>query len=285
MSEKNCTFATTCIIWFTMAKILVIDDERAIRNTLKEILEFEGYTVEVAENGRMGLEMALAAKYDLIYTDIKMPEMDGMELLQAYHKVMQEQGGEEAPVVMISGHGTVETAVDALKNGAYDFIVKPLDLNRLLVTTQRALEHKSLVQETKVLRKKIGARNKMVGESDRLCPLKMGVAGHNILTALTRLILNRLDKSKEQLAHGKASLAHIETEVKSDLVVTASCGVELLTRITDTLGKLCLHEHMDILCVFVKGERSAVKVVKYGYKSVGNLLKLRILKNTYGAKH
>ena len=168
MSEKNCTFATNCIIWFTMAKILVIDDERAIRNTLKEILEFEGYTVEVAENGRIGLEMALAAKYDLIYTDIKMPEMDGMELLQAYHKVMQEQGGEEAPVVMISGHGTVETAVDALKNGAYDFIVKPLDLNRLLVTTQRALEHKSLVQETKVLRKKIGARNKMVGESDAI---------------------------------------------------------------------------------------------------------------------
>lgn len=148
-----------------MAKILVIDDERAIRNTLKEILEFEGYTVEVAENGRVGLEMALATKYDLIYTDIKMPEMDGMEVLQAYRKTIQEHAGEEAPVVMISGHGTVETAVEALKSGAYDFIVKPLDLNRLLVTTQRALEHKSLVQETKVLRKKIGARNKMVGES------------------------------------------------------------------------------------------------------------------------
>jgi DNA-binding NtrC family response regulator len=149
----------------SMAKILVIDDERAIRNTLKEILEFEGYTVEVAENGRVGLDLALATKYDLIYTDIKMPELDGMEVLQAYRKTVQEQGAEEAPVVMISGHGTVETAVEALKSGAYDFIVKPLDLNRLLVTTQRALEHKSLVQETKVLRKKIGARNKMVGES------------------------------------------------------------------------------------------------------------------------
>ena len=148
-----------------MAKILVIDDERAIRNTLKEILEFEGYTVDVAENGRVGLDMAVSAKYDLIYTDIKMPEMDGMEVLKAYRQAMEEQGGEEAPVVMISGHGTVETAVDALKSGAYDFIVKPLDLNRLLVTTQRALEHKSLVQETKVLRKKIGVRNKMVGNS------------------------------------------------------------------------------------------------------------------------
>lgn len=148
-----------------MARILVIDDERAIRNTLKEILEFEGYTVDIAENGRVGLEKALTAHFDLIYTDIKMPEMDGMEMLQTYHKTIQEHGGEEAPVVMISGHGTVETAVEALKNGAFDFIVKPLDLNRLLLTTQHAIEHKSLVQETKVLRKKIGARNKMVGES------------------------------------------------------------------------------------------------------------------------
>ena len=151
-----------------MAKILVIDDERAIRNTLKEILEFEGYTVEVAENGRAGLDMALANKYDLIYTDIKMPEMDGMEVLQVYRKTMQEQGAEAVPVVMISGHGTVETAVEALKSGAYDFIVKPLDLNRLLLTTQHALEHESLVRETKVLRKKIGARNKMVGDSEAI---------------------------------------------------------------------------------------------------------------------
>ena len=148
-----------------MARILVIDDERAIRNTLKEILEFEGYTVEVAENGRAGLDKALSDHFDLIYTDIKMPEMDGMEVLENYRKTMQEQGGEEAPVVMISGHGTVETAVEALKKGAFDFIVKPLDLNRLLLTTQHAIEHKSLVQETKVLRKKVGLRNKMVGES------------------------------------------------------------------------------------------------------------------------
>ena len=129
-----CTFVQNYLIWLTMAKILVIDDERAIRNTLKDILEFEGYSVDVAENGRAGLDKALATKYDLIYTDIKMPEMDGMEVLNAYRKTMQEQGGEVAPVVMISGHGTVETAVEALKSGAYDFIVKPLDLNRLLLT-------------------------------------------------------------------------------------------------------------------------------------------------------
>ena len=183
-----------------MAKILVIDDERAIRNTLKEILEFEGYTVEVAENGRAGLDMALANKYDLIYTDIKMPEMDGMEMMQAYRKAAQEQGQEEAPVVMITGHGTVETAVDALKSGAYDFIVKPLDLNRLLVTTQRALEHKSLVQETKVLRKKIGARNKMVGESaaiERVREIIEKVAG----TEARVMITGANGTGKEVVAH------------------------------------------------------------------------------------
>ena len=148
-----------------MAKILVIDDERAIRNTLKDILEFEGYTIDVAENGKVGLEKALATTYDLIYSDIKMPEMDGLEMLHAYRQAVKEHGTEESPIVMISGHGTVETAVEALKNGAFDFIVKPLDLNRLLLTTKHAIDHKSLVQETKVLRKKINSRNQMIGES------------------------------------------------------------------------------------------------------------------------
>ena len=147
-----------------MAKILVIDDERAIRNTLKEILEFEGYHVEVAENGRVGLERALEGAYDLIFTDIKMPEMDGLEFLHSYRKGII-QHGEEAPIVVITGHGSVDSAVDALKGGAFDFIQKPLDLNRLLVTTKHALDHKSLVQETKVLRKKVGKRNQMIGES------------------------------------------------------------------------------------------------------------------------
>ena len=148
-----------------MAKILVIDDERAIRNTLKEILEFEGYTVEVAENGRIGLERALSNAFDLIFTDIKMPEMDGMEFLQAYREGMAQQNSEEVPVVVITGHGSVDTAVESLKGGAFDFIQKPLDLNRLLVTTKHAIDHKSLVQETKVLRKKVGKRNQMIGES------------------------------------------------------------------------------------------------------------------------
>lgn len=148
-----------------MAKILIIDDERAIRNTLKEILEFESYTVEVAENGRAGLDRALTGAYDLIFTDIKMPEMDGMEFMAKYREGMAQQNSEEAPVVVITGHGSVDTAVEALKSGAFDFIQKPLDLNRLLLTTKHALDHKSLIQETKVLRKKVGKRNQMIGES------------------------------------------------------------------------------------------------------------------------
>ena len=138
----------------TMVKILVIDDERAIRNTLKEILEFESYSVDIAENGRIGLERALAGTYDLIFTDIKMPEMDGMEFLTAYREGILQQNNEEAPVVVITGHGSVDAAVESLKSGAFDFIQKPLDLNRLLLTVKHALDHKSLVQETKVLRKK-----------------------------------------------------------------------------------------------------------------------------------
>ena len=146
-----------------MAKILIIDDERGIRNTLREILADEGFEVDVAENGKQGLEMAQAKAYDLIFTDIKMPEMDGIELLTAL------KSGEEAietPIVMISGHGDVETAVQALKIGAYDFLLKPLDLNRILITTKNALESKSLRQETRQLRRKVAAKGlQMIGES------------------------------------------------------------------------------------------------------------------------
>lgn len=155
-----------------MARLLIIDDERGIRNTLKEILADEGYEVEVAENGKQGLEMAQAKAYDLIFTDIKMPEMDGMEVLKELKEPTpslpegKEMESAETPVVMITGHGDVETAVQALKAGAYDFLLKPLDLNRILITTKNALESKNLKQETKQLRKRVAAKGpQMVGES------------------------------------------------------------------------------------------------------------------------
>ena len=156
-----------------MAKILIIDDERGIRNTLREILADEGHEVEVAENGKQGLEMAQAKAFDLIFSDIKMPEMDGIELLAVLKGQSDNvQGTKEetepidTPIVMITGHGDVETAVQALKLGAYDFLLKPLDLNRILITTKNALESKSLKQETKQLRKRVAAKGpQMIGES------------------------------------------------------------------------------------------------------------------------
>lgn len=202
-----------------MAKILVVDDERAIRNTLKDILEFEGYTIDLAENGKVGLEKALATTYDLIYTDIKMPEMDGLEMLQAYRQAVKENGTEESPVVMISGHGTVETAVDALKNGAFDFIVKPLDLNRLLLTTKHAIDHKSLVQETKVLRKKINSRNQMVGESAEIEKVR-SIIEKVAPTEARVMITGANGTGKEVVAH----LIHENSSRAKKVMVEVNCA-------------------------------------------------------------
>lgn len=153
-----------------MAKILVIDDERAIRNILKETLEFEGYKVDVAENGVQGVEMAQVGNYDLIYSDVKMPQMDGTELLAALKQA--ESPCADVPVVMISGHGNIETAVECIKQGAYDFLEKPLDLNRLLVTTRHGIDSKQLRHEATTLRneatalkKKVNSKYQMIGTS------------------------------------------------------------------------------------------------------------------------
>ncbi|MEI6752615.1 MAG: sigma-54 dependent transcriptional regulator [Paludibacter sp.] len=151
-----------------MAKILVIDDERSIRNTLKDILEFEKHQISLAENGKQGLEIVQNNVFDLIFSDIKMPEMDGIELL-----VSLKESGIEAPVVMISGHGNIETAVECIKKGAFDFITKPIDLNRLLITVRNALERNTLVTETKTLKKKIAKRHQMIGESPAIQKVRM----------------------------------------------------------------------------------------------------------------
>jgi len=151
-----------------MAKILVVDDERSIRNTLKDILEFEKHQVTLAENGKLGLDAAQNAVFDLIFSDIKMPEMDGIELL-----VSLQELSIEAPIVMISGHGNIETAVECIKKGAFDFIVKPIDLNRLLITVRNALERNTLVTETKTLKKKVAKRHQMIGISPAIEKVRM----------------------------------------------------------------------------------------------------------------
>lgn len=150
-----------------MAKILVIDDEKAIRRSIKEILEFEKYLVEEAEDGQMALSMALKNNYDIILCDIKMPKLDGIELLQKL-----TESDVSSAIIMMSGHGTIETAVDAVKNGAYDYLAKPIDLNRLLVSVRNALEKSELITETKILKKKITKSIDMIGNSKAIQAIK-----------------------------------------------------------------------------------------------------------------
>ncbi len=152
-----------------MKKILIIDDEKAIRNTLKEVLEFENYHVESAEDGFSGLDLVDQKKYDLVFCDIKMPKMDGIEFLDFIQKK-----NPEIPVVMISGHGNIETAVESLKKGAYDYIQKPLDLNRILVSVRNAFDKGEILKENKVLRKKIKKKSsdQIIGESEAILKIK-----------------------------------------------------------------------------------------------------------------
>ncbi len=149
-----------------MPQILIIDDEKSIRNTLRDILENEKYQVDDANNGESAIEKIKVSAYDVILCDIKMPGMDGIEVLS---KTLQLT---DAPVIMISGHGTIETAVECIKKGAYDYIAKPPDLNRLLITIRNALDKSHLINETKKLKKQVSSNWEMVGESEVLTSIK-----------------------------------------------------------------------------------------------------------------
>lgn len=152
-----------------MGKILIIDDEKSIRRALKEILEYEDFEVDEAEDGKEGLEKALAGYYDLIFCDIKMPKMDGIEVLTELQKEKVE-----SLIVMISGHGNIETAVEAIKLGAFDFIEKPLDLNRILVTVRNAGDKATLIEEKKVLKKAVQRfrGSSIIGETEAIIRIK-----------------------------------------------------------------------------------------------------------------
>lgn len=150
-----------------MAKILVIDDEKSIRDTLKEILEYEDHKVDLAADGEEGLEQFKNNKYDIVLLDIKMPKKDGIEVLEELFGVATD-----VPVIMISGHGNIDTAVESIKKGAYDFIEKPLDLNRLLVTIRNAMDRTSLITETKILKRQVTKTYDIVGESEAISNVK-----------------------------------------------------------------------------------------------------------------
>ncbi len=150
-----------------MAQILIIDDERSIRNVLKDILTNEGFKVDEAADGEEGIKKFNSQAYDLVLCDIKMPKVDGLEFLDSV-----TQSNSEVPVIMISGHGNIETAVDAVKKGAFDYISKPPDLNRLLITIRNALDKNNLVKETKVLKRKVSKVQEIIGNSEAIKKIK-----------------------------------------------------------------------------------------------------------------
>lgn len=150
-----------------MASILIIDDEKSIRKTLSEILSYEGYKIEEAADGEEGLKKFSSVAYDVVLCDIKMPKMDGLEFLEKAKLV-----NPDVPIIVISGHGNIETAVEAVKKGAFDYISKPPDLNRMLITLRNALDKQTLVTETKVLKRKISKVQEMIGESGPIEKIK-----------------------------------------------------------------------------------------------------------------
>jgi DNA-binding NtrC family response regulator len=150
-----------------MASILIIDDEKAIRKTLSEILRYEGYTIDEAADGEEGLRKFSNSAYDIVLCDVKMPKMDGIEFLEKSKAI-----NPDVPIIVISGHGNIETAVEAVKKGAFDFISKPPDLNRLLITLRNALDKQTLVRETKVLKRKVGMVKEIIGNSKPINNIK-----------------------------------------------------------------------------------------------------------------
>ncbi|HEX2920223.1 MAG TPA: sigma-54 dependent transcriptional regulator [Bacteroidales bacterium] len=178
-----------------MSKILVIDDERAIRNTLKDVLEYEKYEVDLAEDGAKGLEMQSANSYDIILCDIKMAKMDGLEVLAKI-----TENSRDIPVIMISGHGNIDTAVESIKKGAYDFLEKPLDLNRLLITIRNAMDKSKLITQTQVLRNKVSKMYEIVGESEPILQVKQMI-DRVAPTEARVLITGANGTGKELVAH------------------------------------------------------------------------------------
>ncbi len=196
-------------------RILIIDDERSIRNTLKEILEFEGHEVVLAENGSDGLVAAGAGNLDVIFCDIKMPgSMDGVDVLE---KIMEK--GLDVPVVMISGHGSIDTAVECIKKGAFDFIQKPLDLNRILITLKNATDKSALVRETKILKKKVAKVQEIIGESEPIMKIKEMI--ERVAPTDARVLINGANGTGKELV---ARWLHEKSERASMPFIEVNCA-------------------------------------------------------------
>ncbi len=197
-----------------MPKILIIDDEKSIRNTLKEILSYEGYEVTEAPDGIEGIRIAEKEKFDIILSDIKMPKMDGIEVLEKLQEITPE-----TPVVMISGHGNIDTAVEAIRKGAFDYISKPLDLNRMLVTIRNAMDRSVLVKETKSLKRKIYKTNEIVGNSEPVMQIKLMI--DKVAPTEARVLVTGGNGSGKELV---ARWIHEKSNRSSQPLVEVNCA-------------------------------------------------------------
>ena len=197
-----------------MAKILIVDDEKAIRNTLREILEYEDYEVEDVDNGNDALELIKNDHLDLVLCDIKMNKMDGMEVLSEGLAIKPD-----LPFIMISGHGTIETAVEASKKGAYDFISKPPDLNRLLITVRNALERGNLVTETKVLKRKVSKTREILGNSPAISKIKETI--DRVAPTEARVLITGANGSGKELV---ARWLHEKSHRSNGQLVEVNCA-------------------------------------------------------------
>ena len=185
-----------------MTKILVIDDERSIRNSMKGILQYEGHEVVLAENGMEGLVSVKSEKPDIVFCDIKMPKMEGIEVLERI-----KEFSADTPVIMISGHGTIDTAIEAIRKGAYDFIEKPLDLNRILITIKNATDKHLLIHETKTLKNKVSKKYDMIGNSEALNHIRAMI--DKVAVSDARILVTGPNGSgKELVAHQLHELSH-----------------------------------------------------------------------------
>ena len=185
-----------------MTKILVIDDERSIRNSMKDILQYEGHEVVLSENGMEGLVSVKSEKPDIVFCDIKMPKMEGIEVLERI-----KEFSADTPVIMISGHGTIDTAIEAIRKGAYDFIEKPLDLNRILITIKNATDKHLLIHETKTLKNKVSKKYDMIGNSEALNHIRAMI--DKVAVSDARILITGPNGSgKELVAHQLHELSH-----------------------------------------------------------------------------
>ncbi len=197
-----------------MAKILIVDDEKPIRATLKEILEFEKYEIDEASNGKQAVDKLLENTYDVVLCDIKMPELDGIEVLERAQML-----NNTPQFIMISAHGNIETAVEATKMGAFDFLPKPPDLNRLLVSVKNATDKKELIKETKVLRKKVKKQSMLIGESKGMSDVK-NMISKVAPTDARVLILGPNGSGKELVAKG----IHNESKRSKGPMIEVNCA-------------------------------------------------------------